>query len=311
MRRALVLIATIATSLALAAPALAPAATARGGGEVERELSFRLPSVDGFKIEVNVSNNDGDVSANLIVSKGPQVAYYSTPAKITAKRVTARFGTQGELDFRLVPKGSETARCLGGTEGKGLEEFEGEVEFEGTFSFTGENEYIHLEADHAKGDVHVFPAPKGCGSPRRARRARRVVPYHPSYSAEGATLQARAGSRAKGVIREVSVYDDGPRGRRRVGVFGLLAELREGMSVIRAVQLAAPRSAFRWDLDAGTATVRPPAPFTGSATFTRHGGNGHGAWIGSLGMPIFGGEPVELSGNEFRAYMHKGVQQDE
>lgn len=32
--------------------------------------------------------------------------------------------------------------------------------------------------------------------------------------------------------------------------------------------------------------ARAPAPFTGSATFTRHGDDGHGTWKGSLGMPI-------------------------
>ena len=54
------------------------------------------------------------------------------------------------------------------------------------------------------------------------------------------------------------------------------------MTVARGVQLAAGAGAFRWNLEKGTATLRPPAPFTGSATFTRHGHDGHGAWKGSL-----------------------------
>jgi hypothetical protein len=90
-----------------------------------------------------------------------------------------------------------------------------------------------------------------------------------------------------------------------------LAEEREGMAVARGLQLTAGSDAFRWNLEKGTATLRPPAPFTGSATFTRHGHDGHGTWSGSLGMPILGGEPVELAGREFRAFIHKGVPQDE
>jgi hypothetical protein len=41
------------------------------------------------------------------------------------------------------------------------------------------------------------------------------------------------------------------------------------MEVIRGAQIGIGRNRFRWNLDAGTATLRPPAPFTGSATFSR------------------------------------------
>ena len=77
------------------------------------------------------------------------------------------------------------------------------------------------------------------------------------------------------------------------------------------MQLAAGSDAFNWNLEKGTATVRPPAPFTGWATFTRRRHDVRGTWRGSLAMPILGGEPVELTGGGFRAYIHKGVPQDE
>jgi hypothetical protein len=96
------------------------------------------------------------------------------------------------------------------------------------------------------------------------------------------------------------------RPRRRPRAF----ELVEGGVDAEAPSAAGAR-AFRWNLETGTATLRPPAPFTGSATFTRHGHDGHGTWKGSLGMPIFGGESVELAGSAFRAFIHKGVPQDE
>jgi hypothetical protein len=309
MRRALVLIAVVVASLSAAVPASAPAArAARAGREVERELAFELPSVEGIKIGVFVNNNDGDVTATLFLSKAPQIAYYSTPAKITAKRVTARFGTLGELDFRIVPKGKEGAMCFGAGKAEGYAEYEGEVALEGTFTFTGENEYVHIEADHAEGTAQVYPAPKGC-SP--APVARRAVPYHPGYSDEGATLRATAGSRPKGPIREVGVTDNGRPGRHSVYLYGLLFEQQEGMDSARGVEVTMPSAAFHWNLGAGTATVRPAGPCTGSAKFTRQGNNGHGTWTGSLAMPILGGETVGLAGSEFRAYMHKGVPQDE
>jgi hypothetical protein len=295
MRRALVLVGVLIAGLVVAVSALGAGAER----EVERELAFTL-DVQGFAAVVFVSNNDGDVSAMLILSRGAQVAYYSTPAVVTAERVTARFGGLGELDFRFTPKRSDRVDC-GGSE-------EGEAVFEGSFDFTGENDYVHIEADHAEGSFQVYPEPKNC-TPNRL--AQRLASYHPFYSDEGATLQATAVSRAKGTAREVLVFDDGRRGPHKVAFDAYLAERREGMGVARGVQLTARSSAFRWNLEKGTATLRPPAPFTGSATFARRGHNGHGTWRGSLGMPIFGGEPVELAGREFRAFIHKGVPQDE
>jgi hypothetical protein len=295
MRRALVLAGVLFAALFAAVPVLA----ADSEREVERELAFGL-NAEGFTVQVFVSNNDGDVSATLIINRGPQVAYYSTPAKVTAERVTAQFGRLGELDYRFAPKRNGQIDCNGAEEGEAV--------FEGTFDFSGENGYVQIEAGHAEGSFQVYPEPKNCPQKRLARRTAR---YHPSYSDEGATLQARAGSRAKGRMREVAVVDEGRHGPHKVGFYATLAENREGMAVARGVQLTAGSGAFNWNLETGTATVRPPAPFTGSATFTRHGHRGHGTWRGSLGMPILGGEPVELAGGEFRAFIHKGVPQDE
>jgi len=295
MRCALVLVGVLFAGLLVAVPALAAGAER----EVERELIFAV-DVEGFTAGVFVSNNDGDVSATMILNRGPLVAYYSAPAKVTAERVTARFGGLGELDYRFVPKRDGSIDCTGAEEGEAV--------FEGTFDFTGENGYVHIEADHAEGYFQIYPEPKSCMQKRLALRG---VPYHPSYSDEGATLQARAVSRAQGRSREVMVFDAGGRGRHKVIFYATLTERREGMAVARGVQLRAGSSAFRWNLGTGTATLRPPAPFAGSATFTRHGHNGHGTWRGSLSMPILGGEPVDLTGREFRAFIHKGVPQDE
>jgi hypothetical protein len=291
VRRALVLSGVLLAAI--------PAFAVGAGREVERELAFGLEA-EGFDAAVYVSNNDGEVSATMTIGRGSQVAYYSTPAEVTAKRVTARFGRLGSLDFSFAPKRNGSVECTGSENGEAV--------FEGTFAFTGENGYVQIEASQAEGSFQVYPEPKNCTENRPLRRAAR---YHPFYSGEGATLGATAGSRAKGRMREVTVFDDGQRGPHAVFLFATLAEKYEGMTVARGVQMAARSRAFRWNLKQGTATLRPPAPFTGSATFTRHGHEGHGTWKGSLGMPIFGGEPVKLAGREFRAFIHKGVPQDE
>jgi hypothetical protein len=295
MRRILVPAGLLLAGLLVAVPTLATGA----GREVEHELAFEVDA-EGFGAGVFVSNNDGDVNATLIVSRGPRIAYYTAPAKVTAERVTARFGSFGELDYRFAPKPNGKVECNGSEEGEAV--------FEGTFDFTGEHGYVHIEASKAEGSFQVSPEPKNCVSQRLARRA---VPYHPFYSDSGATLQATAVAPGRRRGREISVYDEGARGSHEVFVFATLAEKREGVSSARGVQLTAGSGAFRWNLKSGTATLRPPAPFTGWAKFTRRGHDGHGAWKGSLTMPIFGGESVKLAGGAFGAFIHKGVPQDE
>jgi hypothetical protein len=276
-----------------------PTLASGAAGEVERDVAFSLDA-EGFTVRVDVDNNDGDVNATIILSRGSQFAYYTAPAKVTADRVIAQFGSLGKLDYRFTPTRNGSVDCE-------LAE-EGEAVFEGTFAFTGENGYVHIEASGAEGSFRIYPAPENCAQKRLPRR---VVPYSPTYSGEGATLEAGAGSRAKGRLREVNVFDLGKKGPHQVVVDAFLGEKREGMSVARGVQLTAGSGAFRWDLKKGTATLRPPKPFTGSATFTRRSKGRPGTWKGSLTMPILGGDPVRLAGTEFHAVFHKGLPQDE
>ena len=49
-----------------------------------------------------------------------------------------------------------------------------------------------------------------------------------------------------------------------------------------------------WDLDAGTASLPPPAPFTGSATLHRARAAAPRAGAASLRVPILGGRPLRL-----------------
>jgi hypothetical protein len=295
MRRALVFVGVLLSSLLAAVPVL----SASVGREVERELAFAL-DVEGFIVQVFVSNNDGDVNATMIINRGPRVAYYVTPAKVTAERVTARFGRLGELDYRFAAKRNGSVDCNGAEEGEAV--------FDGAFDFTGENGYVHIEASHAEGSFQIYPELKNCP---QTRVAQRVVRYQPNYSDEGATLQARAGPSARGKVREVIAFDDGRHGPHRVSIYATLAEKRDGMTAARGVQLTAKSGAFRWNFKKGTATLRPPSPFNGSATFSRRGHNGHGIWRGPLEMPIFGGDPVRMAGRQFRAFIHQGVPQDE
>src|SRR4051794_33920875 len=112
MRRALVLIsmfwvALMCTDLILAAGTFAaPSRPVRS--EIERSVNFDEIRAQGFGINVSVNNNDGEVTATIVVNRGRRVAYYTVPATITARRVSARFGTLGELAYTYQPIGGGT-----------------------------------------------------------------------------------------------------------------------------------------------------------------------------------------------------------
>jgi hypothetical protein len=306
MRRALVLVALSAAALLGTGPASAAATAsplARARAPVEREVRLAEMTIEGFDVDFAVEDNDGRVTAAVTVSRGPQVARYSVPAKVTADRVTARFGHFGEIDYRIVPPAEASPECFG-TGG------ESPATFEGTFTFSGERGYVHIDVDKAEGTYSAYPPPPGCPAPLRGRR---VVPYSPSYSGSGATLTVGGGSASKNRAKEITVLDGAAQslhGHHRIAIFGYLGELREGVSIAHGVQLVASSSCFTWNLAAGTATLRPPAPFTGSAHFARRA-HGRPTWTGSLRMPVFGGDPVSLAGGSFRAALHKGTPQDE
>jgi hypothetical protein len=286
MRRALVLVSVLAAWLLLAAPALAPAAprAPRPQPEDQEDVIFGLEA-EGFTVSVFVEDNDGDQTASLSISRDELVSSYVVPAKLTENSVKARFGSLGSLDFRFKPK-KATSKCGGG------------LIFTGTFRFTGENGYIHVDADRAEGaglEQVYSPCPGTFGPAPKLN----VV-------STGVYLEAIAGSWKHGTARKVEAAEYTTRGgHRSVNVSGFVREEREGMIVGRGATVTAGASAFRHNLKAGTATLSPPAPFVGSATLTP-GRGGKGIWQGSLQIPVLGGgEPIDLTGPAFSARVYE------
>jgi hypothetical protein len=300
MARRLVRGGALLASLLALALTLVPAASA-AGEEGERGIDIRM-HVGGFAVAVEGGESKGRQDVVLYLLRRHQFAEYVVPAEITDSTVKAKFGALGELDYSFTPKGSARPECFS--------KVGGYAAFTGTFKFTGENHYIHIDADHAVGSYTVESVPPTCGAARadRAATARRAVPYDP-YSGDGATLTALAGSRASHRARVVTVS----RGEnaKTGGVSAVLEEGDNKLGIVRGLYLTAGARAFEWDFDAGTATVRPPAPFTGTATLVRRA-DGQALFTGSLRVPIVGQKrPVRMAGAEFRAKLHHGTPHDE
>jgi hypothetical protein len=79
-----------------------------------------------------------------------------------------------------------------------------------------------------------------------------------------------------------------------------ISESRGGVTIERSVNLAASSGAFR-HRGVRSATVSPPAPFSGSATFSRKGGKSR--WRGNLLVDFPGRPNIALTGRRVRAHL--------
>lgn len=303
MSRRLVPAGALLASLLALALVLVPTASAAGGAkETRRQLSIQMRA-GGFKIDIGGQEDSGTQSVVMFLSRRNQFAEYIVPAEITESTVKAKFGSLGELDYSFAPKGATATECFG-RQGS-------EAAFTGSFTFTGENGFVHIDAPSATGFYTLEPKPPACATRRadRAAPAARAVPFQP-YVGGGATLSASSLAKTTKGIRQVRAITVS-RGKtaKEAALYAALVENDHGMGVLRGVQMSAPAGVFEWDFDAGTATVAPPAPFAGTATFTRRA-DGHKLFSGSLRVPILGSGTVRMAGGAFHATLHRGTPND-
>jgi hypothetical protein len=301
MSRAFVRTAAAIAGVLAAALLLAPAASAAARPAEEPRLSLDIQMhVGNFHVQLGGEEEKGKQEVALFISRRHQYVEYAVPAEFTDSTIKAKFGSLGEVDYSYAPQGSANLECPGaGTK----------VNFTGTFTFTGENGYIHIDADNATGTYSLFPEPSACSAApaERLATASRAAPFQP-YVGEGATLGASTFAKTTNGIRSLralTVSREVP--RKETSVSGLIAEDDHGMSIIRAATVTAPARAFEWDFAKGTANVAPSAPFSGTATFTRDA-DGRKSFTGSLKVPLLGiAKPVALAGAAFHATLHRGT----
>lgn len=129
-----------------------------------------------------------------------------------------------------------------------------------------------------------------CGTFGRARSRPPLTPYlHAStsnhYLAEG--FLAFAASRTADKAGQVEFTAE-------------TQEHVEGLSIRRFVTEMAPRSSFAVRPHLRGATVTPPPPFSGTASFGRRSDGVPASWSGSLSVSFPGKPDVPLTGPDFR-----------
>ncbi|HET7445019.1 MAG TPA: hypothetical protein VFJ57_10210 [Solirubrobacterales bacterium] len=244
--------------------------------------AFRLPASNGYTLYVAGvpphAKRPGKVLI-FVYAKGKRVTY-SAPATVTEASIQSDLGELGEISVTF----QRSNRAAIFSCGKRKISFDS-GEYEGRIEFHGEEGYTSVEATTAPGNFDFWGAGfcegswESGGSPEHARGAELFV-RNPGLGPELSVRKSRPGA--------------------AVLILAWDSEFTNGILIEREIGLWMPGSDFTFDRRLRTATVRPPAPFAGSAQFdlTKKAGQ---RWSGDLMVDLPGRMGVPLTGPLLRA----------
>lgn len=269
---------------ALAALGLFLVPTTAGADVVGAAGAFTLSGSNGYRITVLASSRraDGRGEVLLFVGRKGSGTSYFVPANVTDAHVEADLGRLGEISVQFVPSGvvkAERSIC-GGDE----IQFEAGV-YQGAIKFRGEEGYTSASATSVAAEVSPF-LDLVCAGAGEGESIGRGIP--------GARL--RISSRAGGLSLQVNQNRPGA----RVLYSAQMSERRGRIAITRSVEGRTRSGAFRFDPNLDTATLAPPAPFSGSAAFHRNAAVSN-QWTGSLALDFPGRSNVRLTGPGLKA----------
>ncbi len=275
--------ATAIALLLVAAPA--PAASPETGTIVNVEL--KLKASNGLRAQLETVD-DGTVTLEL--RRKDRLVSYEVKGEVTKEGLKVRFGRLGLIDVAFTP-----TRTLSSTEPSegctGEPRTLREGTFAGTIDFTGERKYVRIKAPQVEGSMSVISQWQCPEEPTPFTPTARPLALS-SRSEEKAASLVAFGTRCRCTFAAGLHFS---KGKARSIFYGFKGERREGMEILRGTIARAGASAFVFDLAAGTATVRPPFPFRGKATF-KGGPGDRPLWRSTIRMPFLGAASINPQG---------------
>jgi hypothetical protein len=268
------LIASMAIALSIPTPALALDSDLKGSA------IFRLEASNGYSILGFAASEraDGRGDIVLIVHGKRSSVLYAAPATVTPTKLDADLGDLGQISLDIAPSGTKRtlrSRCGG-------EPLRSEPNvYRGTFEFHGEEGYTEASATTLH-EYTRFTLDFGCGVSDSGEVSGEGLP--------GAKL--RLLSRGGSVRVDLQANKNRPGARSRFEVE--IKEKRGRIGIARTTTLWASAAAFAYDPSLRTATLDPPAPFSGRATY-RRGAPAANRWTGNLAVDLPGRSAVPLT----------------
>ena len=300
------------SAVALAACLLLPAAVATGVGPEQGtvvKVELDLKASNGLHAQLE---NAEDGMVTLELRRKGQTVKYEAPGKATEAGLKVRFGRLGRIDVAFAP--TKTLSSTEPGEGcTGAPRTLREGVFTGTIDFTGERGYVRIAAPQVTGSMGVISQWKCPEAEReaeedpfaRAARSSTAERRGEPRERESATLSAYG-------LRCSCVFVAGVHHRHSGGksiFIGYWIDKREGMEILRATQVIGPASAFDFDHVAGTATLHPPSPLSGSASFEARQRQ-RPLWHSTIRVPLLGADPIDTRDPGFAVDLHREYQFD-
>lgn len=214
-----------------------------------------------------------------------------TQGSLASGAVRGRFGSLGSFSLRFQPTGQVRERDVRrGCEGPPTLTERGK--FVGRVSFHGKDHYLDLSLPGGSGSRTTSPllvCEKGQASDPASKRLRTYVVPGSFFSTEGNIALLYASTRRHGRFIGITAgHQEGspPGADVRFGMF----ESRNGMAIGRYAIGFEPAGTLLTSLPGehpATATLAPPAPFFGKATYREKSAR-TSTWTGTLGVKLFG-----------------------
>lgn len=253
-------------------------------------MEAQMQGSKGFRIALFASKHSVDLSA----SGHHASVHYSAPGHITGKWIKARLGHLGRVSLRF--KASQKPHLLPGSAEncKGGDRLVEAGVFVGLVQFEGEQGYTSVHTGRVRGKI--------------TRAEKEVCSYGSEERSQMSPGITGLDAGTKSGRIDFSAFKFESKKRPALDSTDFNAAVFEsrphGLSIFRVVQ----ESGRPGDIDITkahgkvvSATIDPPAPFTGSATYQRAPASPAEAWTGSLAVEFPGLGEVSLAGSDFCA----------
>lgn len=269
------------------------AAVAKGGDFVlgpSHSVELRLKGSKGYSISI-----DGDrETVTLTAERKGSSASYTAKGFASATRIKARLGHLGRVSVRFHSRGRPKLTPVPQGICRGEAETVESGTWVGRIEFKGEQGYTTVHATRARGAITDTPKVT-CSS-------------HEGKGGDLPDFQSTifsASSDTRAIFSTAFLVTSKTRSGLDGSLFSasLLEVHNRGLAIIRSINVDAKSGAIALIKEGGniaSATISPPTPFTGTATFQKTRGS-KGSWTGTLAGDFPGRGEVTLAGPEFSA----------
>jgi len=283
--------ALLVTGIAAAMLTLSPVASAKPGYFVFPGGRISLLTVKGshgFEITIRRSADTVELTAS---KEHGSVTYLIDAARTPVDVIEAKFPGLGRVSLRFHPSGKvrrEPAIC------KGRASIDQPGVFRGTIRFRGERGFTRVVASHVRG--HVYREFKSVCKRSEVSQGKTVPGYflHAAATSHGSTIFFDAfRATAESIVHGETSYAT------------VMTERRRGMVIARFAFAFTRSGDFNVEGPSArpdSATVTPPRPFTGTASFHAPPGSPT-TWEGDLAVELPGADTVPLTGPSFESYL--------